>query len=92
MDACARHAEMVGLGLQYARDHLGVLAFTAGRRAVFAIAGHVEYRPQLLHDFQGFQDQLLTAGEMFAGGNYRERLLAGEQGGIGMNRVGHLVS
>jgi hypothetical protein len=89
MNAGAGHAVMVGLGFQHPHDHLGMLALAPGRRAVFAIAGHVEHRAEFFHLLQRFQDQLFTAGEMLAGGDHREGFFAGEQGGVGVYRSGH---
>ena len=71
--------------LEHAHDHLGVLLLLARLRAVLAVAGDVEDRPELVLQLQRLDDQLLAAGEVLAGGDHRERLLALEQGLVGMD-------
>ena len=49
-----------------------MFAFTTGWCAVFAVAGDVEYGPQLGLQGQSLVDQFFTAGVMFAAIDARE--------------------
>jgi hypothetical protein len=78
--ACCRRAE-------HAHDHFRVLLLLARLCAVLAVAGDVEDRPELVLQLERLDDQLLAAGEVLAGGDDRKRLLALEQGLVGMDEL-----
>jgi hypothetical protein len=57
--------------------------------AIFAVAGDVEDRAELVLDGQGLLHQLLAAGVVIDGGQDGEGLLALEQHLIGVGVLGH---
>src|SRR4051812_45723346 len=78
-------------GLVSRRDHLRVLALAPGRRAVLAVAGHVEDRAELRLELEGLGDELFVPGEVLARRDHRERPLPLEQGCVWVERLRHGV-
>ena len=64
--AHARLLVLVGRRVEQAHDHLGVFLFLAGLRAVFAVAGDVENRAELVLQPKRLGDQFLAAGKVLA--------------------------
>ena len=64
-----------------------MLLLLAGLGAVLAVQVMSKIGPSFVLQLQRLRDQLLAAGEVLAGGDDRERLLAGEQGVVGMDEL-----
>ncbi len=76
VDAHAQATVAIGRVEQQGGDHFRVFPLAAGGRAVFAIAGDVENRPEFGLQLQGLADHLFRSGIVFAGSQRGERFAA----------------
>lgn len=78
VNADARLAVLVVLGVREPHNHFGVLFFLALGRAVLAVLGDVEDRTLLFLKAEGLHDHLFIAREVLAACDYGEFCFAGK--------------